>query len=116
MSRRLDEVVCEIEDPPPCGRCGGPGLLLVRFPHAWVNERGKDVRGMREAVLCPSCDHADPAASAVVALFTVDQRIGHDNLATFHSLAAAWVDSVRDRTVDLDALHAEEEQWRRGEL
>lgn len=109
-------VLLKVEDTPPCPQCDGSTLLLARFPHAWKNGLGRDVSGLRETVLCPSCHHSDPAAAELLALYAVDDHVSPENLDVFGGLVAAWVESVRQRTVDEEALTAEFELWKRGEL
>lgn len=111
-----DEIHLQVDQVPPCSRCGGAALLRARFPHSWKNARGETVAGIREAELCPACDRVEPAAADLLALFAVDERLDLDNIAEFGGLVAAWVESVRHRTVDLQALDDEHERWRRGEL
>lgn len=111
-----EEIHLRLADPPPCAPCGGPSLLLVRFPNSWTNASGDSVGGVREAVLCPACDRGKPDADTLLALFTVDDQIDFDNMKTFGGLVAAWVESLRQTTVDLDVLADEQERWRRGEL
>lgn len=116
MTGRGAPVELILEDPPPCARCGGHALLRARYPHAWTTRRGAEAGGLRESVLCPACDHHDPTAAEVLALFTVDGQLDLANLAVFSALAATWVRSVQERSVDLAALAEEEELWRRGDL
>jgi hypothetical protein len=115
---RIDEdaVLVKVEGTPPCPQCAGATLLLVRFPYAWKNAHGDDVSGLREAVLCANCHYGDPAAAELLALYAVDGDPCPENLAVFGGLVAAWVESVRQRTVDEEALSAEFELWTRGEL
>ncbi|MET7573391.1 DUF6300 family protein [Streptomyces sp. NPDC005492] len=114
--RNEETILLKVEDTPACPQCGGPTLLLARFPHAWKNGLGRDVSGLREAVLCPGCHHGDPAAAELLALYAVDGHVSPENLDVFGGLVAAWVESVRQRTVDEGALNAEFELWKRGEL
>jgi hypothetical protein len=67
-------------------------------------------------VLCPGCDHGEPAAAELLALFAVDDQVSPENMDVFGGLVAAWVESVRQRTVDEEALSAEFELWKRDEL
>lgn len=106
-----DEIQLDTDDLPACGGCGGETLLLARFPHSWKNNAGEDVEGLGEATLCPGCDRGEPAADELLALFVVDERLDHGNVETFSRLAARWVDVVRTRTVDADALAEEEARW-----
>ncbi|WP_432095833.1 DUF6300 family protein [Streptomyces sp. bgisy100] len=111
-----DEILLKLEEVPPCPRCGGVALLLAQFPHAWRNGRDAAVSGLKEALLCPACDHGEPAAADLLALFAVDDQVGLDNLEVARRLLSAWVESVRHRTVDEEALSEEFDQWSRGEL
>ncbi|MFI6686626.1 DUF6300 family protein [Streptomyces sp. NPDC050485] len=116
MTEPDEETELRLADLPPCPRCGGTTLLAVRYPHSWRNARGKDVTGLREAVLCPDCDHGQETADALLALFTVDGQLDFANMEVFGELAGAWVKSVRARTVDPAMLDDEYERWQRGEL
>ncbi|MFD0007161.1 DUF6300 family protein [Streptomyces sp. NPDC127178] len=111
-----DTFLVKVEDTPPCPHCAGSTLLLAQFPHCWQNSRGEDVSGLRETVLCPGCDHREPAAAELLALFAVDDRVGPENKDAFGGLVAAWIESARQRTVDEEALIAEFELWKRDEL
>ncbi|MEV3873735.1 DUF6300 family protein [Streptomyces sp. NPDC049906] len=111
-----DTVLVDIRDTPPCPTCGGPSEMVARFSCAIVNGRGEWIQGLREALLCAHCDHSDPAAAELLALFAVDDVVSPENLQTFGGLTAAWVESVRHRTVDRALLDQQLEQWHRGEL
>lgn len=111
-----EEVLLKVEETPPCPLCGGATLLLARFPHSWKNNSDEDVPGLKEALLCPACHHREPAAAELLALFAVDDHVRPENLDVFGGLVAAWVESVRQRSVDEEALSAEFAQWQRGEL
>ncbi|MFH8701984.1 DUF6300 family protein [Streptomyces chartreusis] len=115
---RSDEesFLVKVEDTPPCPQCAGSTLLLAQFPHTWKNRRGDDVSGLREAVLCPDCHHGEAEAVELLALFAVDSQVSPENLDVFGGLAAAWVESVRQRTVNEETLMAEFELWKRSEL
>ncbi|OIJ85225.1 DUF6300 family protein [Streptomyces colonosanans] len=110
-----DEALLKLEDTPSCPHCGGPTLLLARYPQAWKSARGEDVSGIKEAVLCAACDHVDAAAAELIALFNLDEQVSPE-METFGGLAAAWVESVRQRTVDETLLQEQHELWRCGEL
>jgi hypothetical protein len=116
VSEPDEGIVLQIEDSPPCPRCGGPGLLLVRHPHSWENQRGDTVTGFKETVLCLACDRDDPAAAELLALFLVDDQLDPANLSTFAALAGAWAGSIRPRTTDVTAFNGEYERWRHGKL
>jgi hypothetical protein len=111
-----DEIHLQVDQVPPCTRCGGAALLRARFPYSWRNARGETVAGIREAELCPACDRGKPTADELLALFAVDEQLDLDNVETFGGLVAAWVESLRQETVDLVALADEHERWHRGEL
>ncbi|MDH6629435.1 hypothetical protein M2271_007271 [Streptomyces sp. LBL] len=111
-----DEILLKVDGTPQCPRCGSDTVLLARYQHSWKNNRGEDVPGIKEAVLCRGCDQTDPEAAELLALFTVDEQVTPENLETFGGLAAAWVESVRQRTVDEALLAAQHELWCRGEL
>ncbi|MEV2264084.1 DUF6300 family protein [Streptomyces anulatus] len=108
--------VVQLDDVPPCGRCGRPGLMLTRFSNSWKNQRGEDVPGIREVVLCSSCDAADPAAVQLLALFDVHGQLSEQNLPLFADLAADWTAEIARRRVNEQDLADEEERFRRGEL
>ncbi|MGP8301992.1 DUF6300 family protein [Streptomyces inhibens] len=116
MTERAEEIVLRLDKPPNCPQCDGESLLLARFPHTWRNANGEVVPGMREALLCRGCSRGEQPADELIALFTVDELLDHNNVETFGELAAAWVESVRHRTADQAMLADEEECWRRGDL
>ncbi|MFK0106438.1 DUF6300 family protein [Streptomyces sp. NPDC091217] len=111
-----ERVLVKVEETPPCPQCAGATLLLAQFPYGWTNNRGENVAGIRETVLCPCCHHGDPAAAELLALYAVDEKVTPENLDVFGGLVAAWVESVRQRTVDEESLNTEFELWQRGEL
>ncbi|SCG02599.1 hypothetical protein GA0115256_14592 [Streptomyces sp. DconLS] len=95
-----ESILFKAEETPLCPRCEGRTLLLARYQHSWTNGRGEDVASRKEAALCPACDHKDPAAAELLALFAVAGQVSSENSETFAGLLAAWVESVRHRTVD----------------
>ncbi|WP_326708023.1 DUF6300 family protein [Streptomyces sp. NBC_01474] len=74
------------------------------------------MHGFKEAVLCAACDQDNPAAAELLALFAKNDGTSPGTMQAFGELAAAWVESVRHRTVDEVALDFEHKQWQRGEL
>ncbi|MER6047850.1 DUF6300 family protein [Streptomyces sp. NPDC001793] len=106
--------------PPPCPRCDTPVLLVARYPHSWHNRSGARVDGLRESVLCAGCDRGDPAADALLALFTEvgteGETGGRDG--EFGVRLGAWLTAVRRRAPRraARAAEAEEARWRAGEL
>lgn len=118
MTERLveEELAITVRDVPACPRCGQAGILLASYPHSWTNAHGVQVTGRGESLLCAACDHAEPAAADLLALFLVDGHVGLDNLALLRCLADAWVEALRDRKADASRLAGEEELWLRGEL
>lgn len=111
-----EEILLKFEEPAPCQRCDGVTVLLARYPHSWKNNRGEDVAGFKEELLCPACHHGEPAATELLALFAVDDQVSLENMEAFGGLVAAWVESVRQRTVDTELLGEEHVRWQRGEL
>jgi hypothetical protein len=111
-----DLVPAAVRDVPPCPRCEQPGLLLVSYAHTWTNTQGTGVPGRRESLLCRDCDHRDPAAADLLALFLVDGQVREQNLALLQELAWQWATTVSRRRVDETRLTAEEELWREGQL
>ncbi|MBR8642411.1 hypothetical protein KEF29_31490 [Streptomyces tuirus] len=97
---------------PLCARCTAPALLVVRYPHTWRNSSGAPVDGLRESVLCGSCDADDPAAEGLLALLTEDGAPP----ARLVDLVGDWLTAVRHRTPDHTDLAAEEARWRAGDL
>ncbi|WP_436773856.1 DUF6300 family protein [Yinghuangia sp. YIM S09857] len=87
-------------DAPMCLRCDGPGILEARVPHVWDNGFGEPLPCVRVLVLCPACDHADPDAADLLALFRVDDRVDGGNAAVFAELAGDWVTAVAARPAD----------------
>lgn len=112
----LSGLLVSVEDIAPCARCGGEAVLRVAFPYSWQNELGQDVRGAKEASLCSACDHTDPAAAELLALFAVDDQVTLENAHTLACLASTWVEQLQTRTVDTKRLQEEWELWRRDEL
>ncbi|WP_328340500.1 DUF6300 family protein [Streptomyces violaceus] len=96
-----------------CARCAAPALLAVRYPHSWRNGSGERVEGLRESVLCGSCDTDDPAAAALLALITGD---GPPPPTRLTDAVDDWLATVRHRTPHPAALDTEESRWRSGDL
>ncbi|MET8957177.1 DUF6300 family protein [Streptomyces sp. NPDC004533] len=111
-----ESILFKIEETPLCPRCGKRTLLLTRYQHSWTNGRGEDIASRKEAALCPACDHKDQAAAELLALFAVDGQVSTKNAEAFAGLLAAWIESVRHRTVDEVLLADEYERWQRGDL
>lgn len=111
-----DELLIKIADVSDCLACGTPGLLLVRYKHSWQNQRGDDVPGIRETLLCPQCSRRNAAAAELIALFAVDEQMNVENIEFFGGIVAAWVESLRQEHVDEELLAAEHDQWLRGAL
>ncbi|WP_328891910.1 DUF6300 family protein [Streptomyces sp. NBC_00316] len=116
MSDEDDEIVLQLADPPNCARCEGPGLLSARFSHSWKNACGEEIPGVREAMLCPACDHGEPGADGLLAFFEVHETMGAFELEAFNNLAAAWLAVVRARQADEHRLDDECERFRNGDL
>lgn len=106
----------QVDKVPPCTRCGDEALLRVQFWHSWTNATGALAEGVREAELCPACNRGEAPADELLALLAVHERLDAANIAEFGGLVAAWVESVRQRRVDIALLNEEHEQWRCGEL
>lgn len=96
-----------------CARCTAPALLSARYPHTWHNTSGAPVEGLRETVLCGTCDTDDPAAERLLALLAED---GPPQPARLAGLIDDWLTDVRHSTPDPAALDAEEARWRAGDL
>ncbi|WP_331735859.1 DUF6300 family protein [Streptomyces sp. NBC_00057] len=137
-------IVLRLADPPDCARCGGPGLLLARFPHTWKDGRprtggpaphlqsvpdgtsagkvladaghAEEVHSIREAVLCPVCDRGEPASDRLLAFFVLREALATSELEAFHVLVTAWVAVAGDRQVDQHQLDDEFQRWCNGEL
>ncbi|MGV9883269.1 DUF6300 family protein [Streptomyces sp. NPDC003006] len=118
MKHNHDEIVLRLAgaETSLCGSCGLATLLQATFPHSWRNARGEEVAGLRQAALCRSCDHGDPASDGLLALFPKGQQFDVRDLEAFGGLAAAWVEAVRHRVLDTDLLADQEALWHRGEL
>lgn len=101
---------------PLCGRCGAQALLLVSYPNAWENASGQMVAGIKEAVLCPVCHKGQLDADKLIGLLQANESLPPEELDEFAALAAAWIESERRRTVDVDALDDEFKRWQAGEL
>nr|WP_276324178.1 DUF6300 family protein [Streptomyces sp. RFCAC02] len=98
-----------------CRACREPVLLTARFRHSWDNRSGRRIDGFREATLC-GCASDQPAARRLLAFFAVDDGPHSANDDVFEELLHSWLDTVRERLPDPDALRAEEERWRAGDL
>ncbi|WDV52751.1 DUF6300 family protein [Streptomyces coeruleorubidus] len=96
-----------------CARCAAPALLSARYPHTWHNTAGAPVEGLKETVLCGTCDADDPAAGRLPALLAED---GPPQPARLAGLITDWLTAVRHRTPDPTALAEEEARWRTGHL
>jgi hypothetical protein len=106
----------QTQDPPPCPRCGGEGLLSAQVPQ-WRNGQGADVRGAREVVLCPHCDAHDPAAGPLIRFFAVHGQVTAGTTEELASLLRSWADHAQLAAMNNDAaLEAELAAWQRGEL
>ncbi|MFF2808699.1 DUF6300 family protein [Streptomyces sp. NPDC058000] len=115
---RPDPIALRTADPasPPCPRCRTPVLLVARYPHTWHNRSGQPIHGLKESVLCASCDPDDPAAAGLLALFADG---GHPTPTTPDALGPhlhTWLAAVRHRTPRRADLDAEEARWRAGDL
>ena len=88
----------------PCPQCSG--MLLLS---------GRDEKG-RLIALCEECDIDDEAAKPLLTFFQVHETVDGENFEEFADLLRLWAATVQPRTVDLEALDAEYEAWRRGEL
>ncbi|SMQ17314.1 hypothetical protein SAMN06272771_3711 [Streptomyces sp. Ag82_O1-12] len=96
-----------------CARCAAPALLAARYPHTWHNGSGERVEGLKESVLCGTCDTDDPAAAALLTLLTED---GPQPPTRLTDAVDDWLATVSHRTPDPAALDAEESRWRSGDL
>ncbi|MFB6772711.1 DUF6300 family protein [Streptomyces sp. NPDC056337] len=115
-SSEADEIGFQIDEVPPCTRCGGEALLRVRFAHSWKNTGGALVEGLQEAELCAGCDRGEASADELLALVAVDHRLDLANVAEFGGILTAWVEAVRQRSVDTYLLNEQHKRWLRGEL
>lgn len=113
---KVDIMLARTGDQPPCPRCGRDGLLSAQVPHGWRNTRGTMVRGTRVVVLCPRCDAGDPAAGPLVLFFAVHGHVTGETTEEFASLLRNWASQAKAPEVDQDALEAELQAWRCGEL
>ncbi|MFI6875810.1 DUF6300 family protein [Streptomyces sp. NPDC050400] len=112
----LEEFLLRTESTPDCPRCSQRTILLARYRYSWQNNRGDTVAGFRESVLCRFCDHHDPAAAPLLALYDGKSAFPADKLDVFGTLAAAWVEHCRSTGVDEDLLDALHRCWIQGEL
>ncbi|MET7329698.1 DUF6300 family protein [Nonomuraea sp. NPDC005650] len=100
-----------------CPRCrAGDVLAVLRLPHTWTNASGHEVRGVSEVLLCARCDAGDPAAGPVVTYFAVHGSVRPEHADRLARALRHWIDRARPPRPDEDALRAETEAWRRGEL
>ncbi|GAA2626911.1 DUF6300 family protein [Actinomadura fulvescens] len=101
---------------PSCTRCGGEGLLSARVPHGFERPDGHRVNGTTVVVLCPRCDAGDRAAGALITFFHVHGEVESDTVQHCADLIHAWVDSIHIPPVNVEAVEAEFDAWKRGEL
>ncbi|MFI9601497.1 DUF6300 family protein [Streptomyces sp. NPDC052043] len=111
-----DSILLKVSETPPCPRCGDNMLLLAQYQYSWTNSRGEDVPGIKEVALCSPCDRKDPAAAELLVVFAADGQVLPKNVAAFGGLVAAWIESVRQRTVDEALLVYERKRWQQGDL
>jgi hypothetical protein len=90
-----------------CPRCGGEVLATAGLPHR---------PGTTQVLLCSRCDAADPVAGPIVTFFTVHETVTPDTVEEFATLLHRWAAHVKVPELDVNALDAEVEAWRRGEL
>jgi hypothetical protein len=109
-------VLTSMDDPPPCGRCGGEGLLGAKVPHQAPGRHGTGLRCIRGITLCARCDADDPWAAPLILFFAVHGQITDESEAEFETLLRTWVGHARVPDVDLAALDREIDAWHRGEL
>ncbi|NJP97565.1 hypothetical protein HCN51_50480 [Nonomuraea sp. FMUSA5-5] len=99
--------------PPVCPRCRfGEILAVLRLPRTWTNASGRPVRGLGEVLLCARCDAGDPLAT----YFAVHATARPEHAQLLARLLRQWAARARPEGPDEDALRAEAEAWRRGEL
>ncbi|MFE5489051.1 DUF6300 family protein [Streptomyces virginiae] len=110
------EIEINLDDLPACTRCLGQPLLTACFPHSWLNTRGEQVTGVREAALCPQCHRGSPAADELQALFAVDEKVGLANAEAFAILIGAWIEEMGKSSRDSHRLESEWREWRQGDL
>jgi hypothetical protein len=101
---------------PRCPRCGQEGLLSARIPHGWERGNGARTDGTTIVVLCATCDAGNHEAGALITFFAVHGHITEDTLTECADLIHGWMATVRPPTLDLAALDAEIDAWRRGDL
>lgn len=101
-------------NPPLCARCTATALLTACYPHTWRNSAGGRVDGLKEAVLCGTCDTDDPAATGLLALLAAED--GPPPPGRLSDLVEHWLDAVRHRIPDQADLATEEALWRAGDL
>ncbi|TYB64308.1 hypothetical protein FXF51_21510 [Nonomuraea sp. PA05] len=98
---------------PACPRCRtGEILAVLRLPRTWTNASGRPVRGLGEVLLCARCDAGDP----LVTYFAVHGTARPEHAALLSRLLREWLARARPGTPDENALRAEADVWRRGDL
>lgn len=90
-----------------CPRGGGEVLATAQVP------RGP---GTTEVLLCACCDADDPVAGPIVTFFTVHETVTPETIAEFAALLHRWAAHVKPPELDVNALDAEVDAWRHGEL
>jgi hypothetical protein len=99
-----------------CPVCGGEILAVLKVPHGWETEHGKQVRGTSEVLLCERCDREDPLTGPIVVFFTVHEQVTAEDAEELAALLQRWADHATARRPDLAALDEEIDAWYRGDL
>lgn len=96
---RPDITLTRTTQQPACLRCGGEGLLSASVPASpaaqdgVLDSSGSQRSGIRQIVLCPSCDADDSAAAPLVLFFAVHGRVTTQTAEQFARLLRSWTDS-----------------------
>lgn len=91
-------------------------MLSAQIPHPITRSDGQTIYGTIAVALCPRCDVDDAAAAPLIHFFDTHAEVTDDSTAELAALLRTWVNHLQTRTVDLEQLDREYEQWRLGEL
>ena len=99
-----------------CPRCAGDVLAALRVPHGWLTERGTDVNGSTEILLCARCDGDDPITGPIATFFAVHEIATGPTADVLARLVGRWIENAKPPRLDEAALDAETDAWYRGDL
>jgi hypothetical protein len=99
-----------------CPVCGGEILAALQVPNGWTTGHGRQVHGTADVLLCSRCDRDDRITGPIVTFFAVHAIATPETFDELAVLLQRWADHAAGRQLDEQALEAEVDAWRRGEL